>query len=431
MDPRVTVGMPELRVLADLSAAETAALLDRNAGIESALDPAAEIVATVRETGDQALYEYAAEFDGVERATLSVGQSAADAYDRLSADIRDAIEAAVENVRRFHRRQRRSGWTMAVEGGELRRTFRPLRSVGVYVPGGTAAYPSSAIMGMVPAVVAGVDRIVAVTPPGEPISDVTLGAIHAAGADEVYAVGGAQAVGALAYGTETIDPVQKIVGPGNRWVSAAKAIVRGDVEIDFVAGPSEVLTIADETAPPELVAADLLAQAEHDPNASVVAVVTDRSTGDAVCEAIDAQRGNRSRREVIDAALENDASGVFLADSHDDAVAFANAYAAEHLSIMTAAPETTLDGIDAAGSVFLGPDTPVAAGDYASGTNHVLPTTGQAAVTGGLSVDEFVHSMTVQQLDRSGLAALRNTIEPLADAEGLDAHAASVRRRFE
>lgn len=423
--------MVEIRALSDLSEDAMTALIDRDAGIEATLDPAGDIVTTVKEDGDDALYEYAAKFDDVELTDLDVTATATAAYDRLDADVQAAIDTAVENVRQFHERQVRVGWEMPVDGGELRRTFRPLRSAGVYVPGGTAAYPSSAIMGIVPAVVAGVDRIVAVTPPGAPISDVTLGAIHAAGADEVYAVGGAQAVGALAYGTETIPPVQKIVGPGNRWVSAAKALVRGDVEIDFVAGPSELLTVADETARPEFVAADLLAQAEHDPNAAVVAVVTDRSTGTAICEAIAAQRSERVRGDVIDHALKQDASGVFYVESHDDAVAFANAYAAEHLSIMTADPEATLAAIDAAGSVFLGPYTPVAAGDYASGTNHVLPTTGQAAVTGGLTVDEFVHSMTVQQFDQSGLDELRSAIETLATAEGLEAHAASVRKRFE
>lgn len=423
--------MTELGTLDGLSDEEVAELTERTAGITEALDPAEKIIETVRRDGDQALREYAAEFDDVTVDELSLTQRAQAAYEQLPTELRDAIETAIENVRRFHERQLRSAWTLEVDGGELRRQFRPLRSVGVYVPGGTAAYPSSAIMGVVPAVVAGVDRIVAVTPPGEPVSPVTLGAIHAAGADEIYAVGGAQAVGALAYGTETIDPVQKIVGPGNRWVSAGKALVRGDVEIDFVAGPSELLTLADETAVPEFIAADLLAQAEHDPNASVVAVVTDRELGEAVCAAIDRQREHRTRTETIDAALAKNASGVFLARSREDAVAFANAYAAEHLSIMTADPEATLTEIDAAGSVFLGPYTPVAAGDYASGTNHVLPTTGQAAVTGGLSVDEFIHSMTVQRFEQAGLSQLRETIETLAEAEGLEAHAASVRTRFE
>ena len=422
--------MTELRALSDLSETAMAALIDRDAGIEATLDPAEDIIDTVRADGDDALYEYAVAFDDVELTDLDLTAAAEAAYDRLDPELQRAIETAVENVRRFHERQARTGWELPIEGGKLQRTFRPLRSVGVYVPGGTAAYPSSAIMGIVPAVVAGVDRIVAVTPPGDPVSEVTLGAIHAAGADEVYAVGGAQAVGALAYGTETIAPVQKIVGPGNRWVSAAKALVRGDVEIDFVAGPSELLTLADETAPPEFVAADLLAQAEHDPNAAVVAVVTDEETGTAVCDAIAAQRDQRTRTAVIDEALAQPASGVFYAETHDDAVAFANAYAAEHLSIMTADPEATLEEIDAAGSVFLGPYTPVAAGDYASGTNHVLPTTGQAAVTGGLTVDEFVHSMTVQRLEERGLEALRSAIETLATAEGLEAHATSVRRRF-
>ena len=285
-------------------------------------------------------------------------------------------------------------------------------------------------MGVIPAKVAGVDHVVVATPPAEELHPVTLAAIHAAGADEVFSVGGAQAVAALAYGTESVTRVQKVVGPGNRWVTAAKAEVRDDCEIDFLAGPSEVLVVADGTADPAVVAADLVAQAEHDEAASVVCVTDDPDLAAAVAEAVDEQAGEREREDVIRAALANDASGVLLARSMSEAITFAEAYAAEHLSIQADDDEAILDRIDSAGSVFLGPCTPVAAGDYASGTNHVLPTNGGARRTGGLSVDHFVRSTTVQRLDRDALSDLADTIAILAEAEGLEAHAESVRVRF-
>jgi histidinol dehydrogenase len=286
-------------------------------------------------------------------------------------------------------------------------------------------------MGVVPAKVAGVEHVAVVTPPAEEVNQVTLAAAHVAGADRIYSIGGAQAIGALAYGTETVTAVQKIVGPGNRWTTAAKAEVRGDVDIDFPAGPSEILVLADGSADPELVAADLLAQAEHDPNASVVAVTDDADFAAAVVDAVEARIDDRERAETIRAALDADASGVLHARSMSEAVLFAEEYAAEHLSIQADDDEALLDRITNAGSVFLGPYTPVAAGDYASGTNHVLPTSGGAKRYGGLSVDTFLRSTTVQRLDREGLADLAEPITTLAEAEGLEAHAESVRARFE
>jgi histidinol dehydrogenase len=286
-------------------------------------------------------------------------------------------------------------------------------------------------MGVVPATVAGVERVAVATPPADQLNPATLGAIHHTGADVVYQVGGAQAIGALAYGTETVDAVQKVVGPGNRWVTAAKAAVRGEVEIDFLAGPSEVLVLCDGTADPDLVAADLVAQAEHDPNASVVAVTDDEALAEAVCEAVDEQAAEREREDVIREALDNDASGVLVARSMPEAVLFADEYAAEHLSIVAEDDEALLDRIANAGSVFLGGYSPVAAGDYAAGPNHVLPTNGGAKVHGGLSVDTFLRSSTVQRLDREALSSIREAVTTLANAEGLEAHAASVDERFE
>jgi histidinol dehydrogenase len=274
--------------------------------------------------------------------------------------------------------------------------------------------------------VAGVEEVCVATPPAEEIAPATLAAIHAAGADEVYAVGGAQAVAALAYGIESIPRVRKVVGPGNRWVTAAKFEVRGDCEIDFLAGPSEVLVIADATASPEFVASDLIAQAEHDPNASVVAVSDDRGTAEAIAREVERRVEERERAETIREALASDASGVLLARSMSEAIVFAEEYAAEHLSIQAEDDEAILERIDSAGSVFLGPHTPVAAGDYASGTNHVLPTNGLARVTGGLSVETFLRATTVQRLSPDGLKALSDTVDTLARAEGLEAHAESV-----
>ncbi|PSQ08265.1 histidinol dehydrogenase [Halobacteriales archaeon QS_5_70_15] len=419
------------RAVGDLGPADRAALFERDAGIEDARGDARDIVARVREEGDVALRALAGELDDVEVGNLDVTDEAERAWKSLDDGIRRAIETAAGNVRGFHERQVPADWREEFDSRELGRRFRPLDRVGVYVPGGRAAYPSSAIMGVVPAVVAGVEHVAVCTPPAEPLNPVTLGAIHHAGADRVYQAGGAQAVAALAYGTETVNAVRKVVGPGNAWVTAAKAEVRGDVEIDFLAGPSEVLVLADDTPDPGLVAADMLAQAEHDPKASVVAVTDDGAVADGICEAVERQVEERERADVIREALGNDASGVFLARSMSEAVLFAEEYAAEHLSIQAADEEALLDRIDSAGSVFLGPYSPVAAGDYAAGTNHVLPTGGGARTFGGLSVGSFLRSTTVQRLDRDALADLRGTVTRLAEAEGFEAHARSVDARFD
>ena len=418
--------------LADLGPDDRRALFDRDAGVEGIRDDVRDIVSRVREEGDVAVREFTEKFDGVKVGNLDITDETERAYEEIDDETREAIETAAENVREFHEAQLPEDWRREFsDGRELGRRFRPLERVGVYVPGGAAAYPSSALMGVVPAKVAGVEQVAVATPPAEETNPVTLAAIHAAGADAVFNVGGAQAVAALAYGTEQVDRVQKVVGPGNKWVTAAKAEVQGDVAIDFLAGPSELLVVADETADPEFVAADLVAQAEHDPEASVVAVTDDEETAEAIAEAVDAQVENRERGDVARQALENDASGIFLARSPSEAILFAEEYAAEHLSIQADDDEDILDRIDSAGSVFLGPYTPVTAGDYASGTNHILPTNGLAKITGGLSVDTFLRSTTVQRLDKGALGDLEGTITTLAEAEGLEAHAESVRKRFE
>jgi histidinol dehydrogenase len=421
----------DVRAVSDLSPDERAALFDRDAGVSEIRESVREIVSRVQSEGDVALRSFASEFDDVEIGNIDITDEAERAYEAVDQDVRAAIETAAENVRTFHERQVPDDWRTTFEGRELGRRYRPLERVGVYAPGGTATYPSSVLMGVIPATVAGVDHVAVTTPPAETVPPATLAAAHVAGADAVYQTGGAQAIAALAYGTETVSAVEKIVGPGNKWVTAAKAEVRGDVEIDFLAGPSEILVVCDDTADPALVAADLLAQAEHDPNASVVCVTDDDATAEAVVEACERQIDDRARADVIEAALENDASGVLRARSMSEAVLFAEEYAAEHLSIVTADDEGVLDRIDSAGSVFLGGSSPVAAGDYASGPNHVLPTGGLAKVAGGLSVDHFLRSTTVQKLDEDALFDLRETVTTLARVEGLEAHAESVDKRFD
>jgi histidinol dehydrogenase len=419
----------DINTVADLPPDRRRALFKRDAGIDEIASDVGDIIERVREEGDAALREYAEEFDDTTVGTIDVTDTAERAHDDIDADLREAIETAAENIREFHERQLPDDWRAAFDGRELGRRYRPIERVGAYVPGGGAAYPSSALMTVIPAKVAGVEQVAVATPPADELSPATLAALHVAGADEVYQAGGAQAIAALAYGTETVSRVQKVVGPGNRWVTAAKAAVRNDCAIDFLAGPSELCVLADETATPEFVAADLLAQAEHDTDASVVAVTDDEDLAADVVAAIDRQLDGREREETIREALASDASGVFVARSMPEAVLFCEEYAAEHLSIQATDDEALLDRISNAGSVFLGPHSPVAAGDYAAGPNHVLPTGGHARITGGLSVETFLRSTTVQRLSPDALDTLGDTVRTLAEAEGLEAHAESIRVR--
>ncbi len=417
--------------IADLDPGRRRELVDRDAGVEAERETVRDIVEQVRSDGDAALRELSSRFDGVDLDSIEITDQIAGAADAVDPTVRTAIGDAAANIRSFHREQVPTDWRADFDGRELGRRFRPLERVGIYAPGGTAAYPSSVLMGVIPAKVAGVDEVVVATPPAAELHPATLAAIDIAGADAVYQIGGAQAIAALAYGTESVEPVQKIAGPGNRFVTAAKAEVQGDVAIDFLAGPSELLAIADETADPAAVAADMLAQAEHDPDSSVVAVATADSIAESIRTAIDEQLERRERAETIRAALDGPQSAILVAESMAEATTFAEAYAAEHLSIQTADDEAVLEEIDSAGSVFLGPDTPVAAGDYATGTNHVLPTGGQAKLVGGLSVDTFLRATTVQRLDHEALSELGETVMTLAATEGLDAHEASVAVRLE
>ncbi|MDZ7850437.1 MAG: histidinol dehydrogenase [Halodesulfurarchaeum sp.] len=417
--------------IAELDTERRRAILERDAGVESERETVREIIEQVRTDGDAAIRELSRRFDGVDLDSIEITDRIAGAAEAVDRDVRSAIETAASNIRTFHREQVPTDWRADFDGRELGRRFRPLDRVGIYAPGGTAAYPSSVLMGVIPAKVAGVDEVAVATPPAEELHPATLAALEVAGADAVYQIGGAQAIAALAYGTESVAPVQKIAGPGNRFVTAAKAEVQGDVAIDFLAGPSELLAIADHTADPTAVAADMLAQAEHDPDSPVVAVATSEGIAESIRDAVEVQLPERDRAETIEAALSGSQSAILVAASMDEATTFAEAYAAEHLSIQTADDEAVLAEIDSAGSVFLGPDTPVAAGDYATGTNHVLPTGGQAKLVGGLSVDTFLRATTVQRLDQESLAELGETVMTLAATEGLDAHEESVAVRLE
>lgn len=409
-------------------------LLSRQIGIQDVLPNVSEIITEVASEGDKALLKYTEKFDGAKLESLRVTpEEIAGAYEAVDEDLMDSVRQAAENISAFHDEQReRDFWLTEITPGVLvGQKVVPLESVGAYVPGGRASYPSSALMTVIPAKVAGVPRIVVCTPPASDghINPLTLVAADMAGADEIYKLGGVQAVAAMAFGTESIDRVHKIVGPGNVYVTAAKLLVREAVEIDFPAGPSEVLIIADRTAKPEVLAADMIAQAEHDPNSMAVLVTTDELIGQAVAEEVNIQAEAAVRQEIVKQSLEHCA--VLVASGLEEAVDFSNAFAPEHLEIVTVNPMEVLEEIQNAGSIFLGSFTPVAAGDYASGTNHVLPTSGYARVFSGLNVDHFSKKMTVQMISEDGLGALKNSIVPLAEAEGLFAHADSVKRRLE
>lgn len=417
--------------LASLSADERDLFLNRDAGTDAILDDVEPILTRVRDDGDDALREFTQQFDDVDLDAIEVTGKIEGATDRINDSIQDAIQEAATNIRSFHEAQLPADWQQSFDDRSLGRMYRPIDRVGIYVPGGTAAYPSSALMGVIPAVVAGVPEIYVVTPPGDPINPVTLAALEIAGPTRVFSVGGAHAIAALAYGTETIPPVELIAGPGNRWVTAAKQCVRSDVAIDFLAGPSEILIVADDSANPSFIAADLIAQAEHDPNSSAVLLTPSESLASDVRHCIDEYREETPRTQIVQDALSNTASGLLITTDTSSAISFANDYGPEHLSLQTHDPEALLPEITNAGSVFLGEYSPVAAGDYATGPNHVLPTGGKAKTTGGLSVDTFLRSFTIQELEKPALESLTSTITTLASAEGLYAHADSISVRFD
>lgn len=421
----------------EIDAAARACLLSRPA-VDGDVDlraAVADIVALVRRDGDSALRELTARFDGVELESFVVDDEELGAARGTLSDAQyGAIDRAIENVRRFHECQRPE--TLRVEtmpGVVCERHSHALDSVGLYVPAGTAPLPSAAVMLAVPAAIAGCPVRVMCTPPRADgrADPAVLVAATRAGVTRIYKVGGAQAIAAMAYGTQTVPKVCKLFGPGNAWVTAAKTLVSSDpngAAIDMPAGPSEVLVIADADASPEFVAADLLSQAEHGPDSQVVLLTTSANMADDVQREVEQQLDTLSRRTIAAAALEH--ARLIVVDDLATAIEISNRYAPEHLILQIGNARKHLPNIRNAGSIFLGEWTPEAVGDYCSGTNHVLPTYGFARAYSGLGVDQFMRRMTVQELTRTGLDSLGDTVTALASLEGLDAHAAAVRLRL-
>ncbi|HJB70418.1 MAG TPA: histidinol dehydrogenase [Candidatus Flavonifractor avistercoris] len=391
---------------------------------------AAAILEDVRENGYPAVAACSRKFDGAEPYEIAPERLEA-ACAACPPELLSALERAAANIRDYNEKLllKSQEWR-SPDGGVVGRIVRGLSRVGIYVPGGTAAYPSSVLMNAVPAKVAGVGEIIMVTPPTENLNDAVLAAAKIAGVDRVIAVGGAQAVAALTYGAGFIPRVDKLVGPGNAYVAAAKRMAYGQLDIDMVAGPSEVLVIADEKADPRLAAADLLSQAEHDKLASAVLLTTSRALAEAVDREIIRQTGYLTRSEIMEASL-RDFGCAIVCDTLEDCAALANEIAPEHLEIMTEEPRALLPRIKNAGAVFLGAWSPEPLGDYLAGPDHVLPTSGTARFFSPLSVDSFLKTMSIIQYDRDNLAPIRNDIVRLAEAEHLTAHANSIRVRFE
>ena len=404
---------------------------------DSFQDSVNEILANVKENGDKAVFEYTAKFDGatITADTLRVtDEEIAKAYDEIEdKELVTIIRKAIENIKDHHEKQLRQSWFSSREDGVmLGQKITPLERVGVYVPGGKAAYPSSLLMNVVPAKVAGVDEIVMVTPPGKDgkINPTTLVAAKEAGVDTILKVGGAQAVAALAYGTESIKKVDKIVGPGNIFVALAKKSVYGHVGIDSIAGPSEVMVIADETANPRYVAADLLSQAEHDELASSILVTTSKELAQKVSAEVDGFVEILSRKEIITKSLDNFVY-ILLVDTMDEAVDVANEIASEHLEIVTKDPFNTMTKIRNAGAIFLGEYSSEPLGDYFAGPNHVLPTNGTAKFFSPLNVDDFMKKSSIIYYSKEALEPVSSDVIKFANAEGLTAHANSIKVRFE
>lgn len=397
-------------------------------------DAVREIIARVRREGDDALIDYTRRFDGAEMDASGLRVTAEEieaALASVDAGTLDALGLARDRIEAHHRRQLPADETYRDPiGVELGSRWTAIEAVGLYVPGGTASYPSSVLMNAVPAIVAGVDRVVMVVPaPGGALNPLVLAAARLAGVAEIYRVGGAQAIAALAYGTQTIAPVAKIVGPGNAYVAAAKRQVFGTVGIDMVAGPSEVLVIADGGNDPAWIAADLLAQAEHDTAAQSILITDDAGFGERVSDAVDSQLAQLPRRETA-AASWRDFGAIILVETLDQAVPLANRIAAEHLELAVDDPEAMLAGIRNAGAVFLGRHTPEVIGDYVGGSNHVLPTARSARFSSGLSVLDFVKRTSVLKLGPEQLRELGPAAIRLAEAEGLGAHGRSVAIRL-
>mgnify|MGYP002514746005 FL=1 len=400
------------------------------------IDRVNDIIDNVRNNGDAAIFDYTKRFDGADINASNIKvtkEEIEEAYTLVDPELVDVIRKALVNIREYHEKQRQYSWFDSKPNGTmLGQKVTPLASTGVYVPGGKAVYPSSVLMNVIPAKVAGVEKIVMVTPPGKDgkVNPNTLVAANEAGADEIYKVGGAQAIAALAFGTESIPKVDKIVGPGNIYVALAKKAVYGYVSIDSIAGPSEILVLADETANPRYVAADLLSQAEHDELASAILVTTSKELAEAVSVEVDIFIAELSRKEIMTKSIEN-YGYILVAESMQDAIDAANDIASEHLEIMTKNPFEVMTKIKNAGAIFIGEYSSEPLGDYFAGPNHILPTNGTAKFFGPLSVDDFVKKSSIIYYSREALEPIHKDIIKFATSEQLTAHANSIKVRFE
>ena len=395
-----------------------------------------EIIETVRANRDAALFDYTARFDGatINKDNILVTEEEIKvAYDAVDPKLLEVIRKSLVNIRSYHEKQRQNSWFDSQDKGIiLGQKVTALARVGVYVPGGKAVYPSSVLMNIVPAKVAGVDEIIMTTPPGKDgkVNPSTLVAAREAGADRIYKVGGAQAIAALAFGTESIPKVDKIVGPGNIYVALAKKAVFGYVSIDSIAGPSEILVLADETANPRYVAADLLSQAEHDEMASAILITTSRELAERVSEEAAKFTAQLSRKEIIQKSLDN-YGYILIADNMEEAIAAVNEIASEHMEIVTKNPFEVMTKVRNAGAIFIGEYSSEPLGDYFAGPNHVLPTNGTAKFFSALSVDDFIKKSSIISYSREALEEVYKDIAQFAECEQLTAHANSVKVRFE
>jgi len=432
--------LPRVRKLSKLNQEERKKILERaTVNIDTVRDSTLKIIQNVREKGNKALIEYTRKFDGVELAASEIRISEGeikDAYSEIPSSLLKALKHATGNIERFHRSQLTpQDQEIEIEQGiVLTRLRRPIERIGAYIPGGAYAYPSTALMTIIPARISGVSQIAVCSPPRYKgtIPPSILVSCDLAGATEIYKIGGAQAIAAMAYGTESIPKVDKIFGPGNIYVTAAKLLIFPDVDIEMPAGPSEVLVLADETANPKLIAADMISQAEHGPEGASTAILVTTSASLVGRVQIELSRmvTEAPNKREIETSLEN-CGVLLLTKDMEEALDFINEYAPEHLELMVSKPFKILDRVFNAGTIFLGDYSPVAAGDYATGANHVLPTGGYARTRSGLSVEDFTKRITIQHLSKKGLKNLRETIVTLADAEGLDAHGEAVNIRFQ
>ena len=420
--------------IVDYKSIDRSEILDRKENVFNVADTVSEIIKTVREQGDKALLAYCEKFDKVCLSCLEVTAEEIDeAFGLVEPEFIEILKEAKENIYAFHSRQVRNSFLINEKDGVIiGQKVIPIEKVGLYVPGGTAAYPSSVLMNAIPAKIAGCSEIVMVTPPSADgkVNPAILAAAKVAGVDRIFKVGGAQAVAALAYGTESVPAVDKIVGPGNAFVAEAKKQVFGRVAIDMIAGPSEILVVADGTCNPVYVAADLLSQAEHDKNATAVLVTDSRELAESTAEEIERQLALLAREEIARTSIENNGK-IIITDSIDEAIEVANALAPEHLEICVDEPFKYLDKIRHAGSVFMGKYCPEALGDYFAGPNHTLPTSGTARFSSPLSVDDFVKKTQFSYYTEDALARVAEKVEFFANKEGLTAHAKSAIIRTE